>query len=431
MQTTKFYSLFSGAFLLFFGYGLFLNSSSIKLAEMGVSDVVIGLLNAAFFVGATLSTVFAHRLVSAVGHIRSFSVFSAVFAISALSHLLWENLWLWGGLRIALGFCHYSLLLLIESWMSEKTNIETRGKTLAAYNLIFYLAFIGGAGLLGLVLKSEHIFTFSAILVMMSMIPIALTRMVQPDIPKPERISLPRLFVISPLALAGSFISGMLVNGFFTMASVFMLKLSFNLSEISLYLMMSMLGGFFSQVPIALLSDKFGRRNTILSCALLATLSALIGIFANFLPNSTAYLQYLLAFLLGCSLFTLYALSIARANDELPNNMNTVEVSRGILFCYGMGALVAPPLIGLAITLSEMYGFYTFFALFSAVLALFAGFTRRVAKEQRSEIQLTTPIATATTVDEIQTAEQQDTLIPLNDELIQQYQETYLSDGGK
>ena len=108
MQKPTFYSLFSGIFFLFFGYGLFLNSAGIKLAEMGVSDVVIGLLNAAFFMGAAMSTIFAQRIVSSVGHIRSFSVFGAVFAIAALSHMMLENLWIWGILRIVLGFCHYS-----------------------------------------------------------------------------------------------------------------------------------------------------------------------------------------------------------------------------------------------------------------------------------------------------------------------------------
>ncbi|STY64840.1 Uncharacterised protein [Mannheimia haemolytica] len=51
MNSTKFYSLYSGIFFLFFGYGLFLNSAGIKLAEMGITDIIIGLLNAAFFIG--------------------------------------------------------------------------------------------------------------------------------------------------------------------------------------------------------------------------------------------------------------------------------------------------------------------------------------------------------------------------------------------
>lgn len=420
MNSTKFYSLYSGIFFLFFGYGLFLNSAGIKLAEMGVTDIIIGLLNAAFFIGAALSTIFAHRIVSSVGHIRSFSVFCAVFAIAALGHMMVDNLWIWGVLRIILGFCHYSLLLLVESWLSEKTNVDTRGKVLATYNIIFYLAFILGMSLLSLELSSRNIFTLSTILVVMSMIPIALTKLVQPDIPTRERISIPKLFSISPLALVTSFISGMLVNGFFTMVSVFLLKFSFSLSEISFYLVISMIGGFISQMPMAMLSNRIGRRNAILACAVIATLTALVGLFVIFQENLTAWIQYIIAFLFGCSLFSLYALSIARANDELPNNMNTVEVSRGLLFCYGLGALVAPPLIGFAMSLSAEYGFYALFGLFSLILFICAVRTKPVPKAERAEMQYATPIATASPIEEIELVEEE--LIPFDEEVVQEYQ---------
>lgn len=420
VQTTKFYSLYAGIFFLFFGYGLFLNSAGIKLAELGVTDIVIGLLNAAFFVGAALSSILAHRIVSSVGHIRSFSVFCAVFAIAALSHTMINNLWGWGILRIILGFCHYSLLLLVESWMSEKTNLDNRGKVLATYNSIFYIAFILGVSLLGLGLSSNNIFTLATILVVMSMIPIALTKMVQPNIPERQRISVPRLFSISPLALITSFISGMLVNGFFTMVSVFMLKFNFSLREISIYLMMSMVGGFISQLPMASLSNRIGRRNAILACAAMASITSVVGLCTILQGNLTAWTQYAIAFLFGCSLFSLYALSIARANDELPNNMNTVEVSRGLLFCYGIGALVAPPLLGLAMDISTHYGFYTLFGTFSLILLVCSALTKPVPKTERVDMQPITPIATASTAEEMEIIDEKQ--IPFDETIIQEYQ---------
>ncbi|QSZ38809.1 MFS transporter [Actinobacillus pleuropneumoniae] len=51
---------------------------------------------------------------------------------------------------------------------------------MATYNIIFYLAFILGVSLLSLELTSNNIFTLATILVVMSMIPIALTKMTQP-----------------------------------------------------------------------------------------------------------------------------------------------------------------------------------------------------------------------------------------------------------
>ena len=68
-SSNKFYSLFFSVFFLFAGFGLFLNSAGVKLAQMGVSNTAIGALNAAFFVGAALSAVAAHRVVSGVGRV--------------------------------------------------------------------------------------------------------------------------------------------------------------------------------------------------------------------------------------------------------------------------------------------------------------------------------------------------------------------------
>ena len=58
-QSNKFYSLFFSVFFLFAGFGLFLNSAGVELSQMGVKNFAIGVLNAAFFVGAALSAVVA------------------------------------------------------------------------------------------------------------------------------------------------------------------------------------------------------------------------------------------------------------------------------------------------------------------------------------------------------------------------------------
>ena len=360
-QSNKFYSLFFSVFFLFAGFGLFLNSAGVELSKMGVNNTAIGALNAAFFVGAVFSAIAAHRVVSGVGHIRGFSVFGAVFAMAALGHMMTDNLWAWGILRVVLGFCYYSLLMIVESWFAEQSAATARARVLAFYNVVYYVAFTGGIALLTLNLSSHDIFTLAAILVMAAMLPVGLTRMRGPNLPPRQRISLPRLFSITPLALVASFISGLLVNGFFTMSSVFLLSQRFDVKQISFFLMVAMVGGFAVQLPVAKLSDKFGRRAAILGSALVSFTGACIGL-----------------------LLMLYALSVARANDQLPNDMNTVEVSRGLLFSYGIGSLLAPLSLGFVMDYIGSFGFYAFFALFAFLLALMAWKQKRVPVEQRS-----------------------------------------------
>ena len=182
-----FFALFGGMFFLFAGYGLFLNSAGIKLTENGVSQVIIGALNTAYFTGAALSAIAAHRVISRAGHIRSFCVLGALFAVAALAHLMTSNLLAWGGLRLMLGFCYFSLLMVVESWLAERSEPAQRANVLAYYNVIYYLAFTLGILLMGAGFGSDQIFTLSAIMVMLAMLPIGLTRIAEPPLPAPQR----------------------------------------------------------------------------------------------------------------------------------------------------------------------------------------------------------------------------------------------------
>ncbi|MDO4433490.1 MAG: MFS transporter [Alysiella sp.] len=393
--SNRFYALFTSVFLLFAGFGLFLNSAGVKLSQMGVSNIAIGTLNAAFFCGASLSAVAAHRIVSNVGHIRSFSVFGAVFAMCSLAHLMTENLYAWGVLRTVLGFCYFSMLMVVESWFAEQSTPQKRAKVLAIYNLVYYFAFTLGILLLSLNLSSDNIFVLGTLLVMAAMLPVTLTRMKAPELPPRQSIRTPRVFAIAPLAFVTAFCGGILVNGLFTMASVFLLQQSLNLQQISAFLTSAMVGGFLVQLPIAKLSDRFGRRNAILVCAAFSALGAIIGLFTMLFGYATPILHNGVAFAFGCGLFALYALSIARANDRLPNNMNTVEVSRSLLFCYGLGSLAAPILLGLITDFAPQYGFYAFYAVVCVFLSAFTFRQPAVPQDERS-VFVQVPAAAAT-----------------------------------
>lgn len=384
MRAYRFYSLYLSVFFLFAGFGLFLNSAGVKLAQMGVNNVAIGMLNAAFFAGATLSAVLAHRIVSRVGHIRSFSVFGAVFAMCALAHLMLESLYAWGGLRLFLGLCYFSMLMVVESWFAEQSSQEQRAKVLAIYNLLYYFAFTVGIALLSLNLSSDNIFVLGTLLVMAAMLPVSLTRLNAPAIPPRQSINVPRVLAIAPLAFVTAFCGGLTVNGLFTMASVFLLQQGLALKEISAFLTSAMVGGFLVQLPVAKLSNRFGRRNVILGCAVLSAITAAVGLIAMWLGWATPWVHNGVAFALGCGLFTLYALSIARANDLLPNDMNTVEVSRSLLFCYGIGSLIAPIVLGVVTDIAPRYGFYFFYVLIAGLLAIFAFKQSSVPLEERS-----------------------------------------------
>ena len=194
--------LFLGMSLLFIGNGLVIASCSALLKQNGVGELAIGLINTGFFIGALISTITAHRIISTTGHIRAFAIFSAIFAVSAMLHAISENLIFWAILRASLGYCYYALLMVIESWLNAKIPNKIRSRVIAFYECVFYTSFGLGILILALDLSAFEIFIISAAFIMLSSIPLNLIRINQPQIPQRQPINIPKIFGIVPLALA-------------------------------------------------------------------------------------------------------------------------------------------------------------------------------------------------------------------------------------
>ncbi|MWV60973.1 MFS transporter [Helicobacter saguini] len=355
-------ALFIGMSFLFIGNSLIVSSVGVILKNSQMSDTAIGLISSCFFIGALAATISGHRIISRVGHIRSFGIFAALFAISSLFHAFSDNLYLWSIYRLMLGFCYYGVLMVIESWLNEKAKNEVRSRVLGFYEVVYYIASGLGVLIIALNLSKDDLFILSACLIMFSTIPLYLIRIKEPLLPKKEPISLPKIFDIAPLALVTAFIAGMLVNGFFAMASVFMLKQGFDVRAVSYFIASAMCGGFLAQSVIGIVSDKLGRKFAIMLCSGVAF--AVMTCFLFF--NLPLILQCALAVPLGGGVFCLYALSLARANDMAAESGSkykgkSVELGRGILFCYSFGSLFAPVILGVLMEYFDTQGFCYFY----------------------------------------------------------------------
>ncbi len=350
-------ALFIGMSFLFVGNSLIVSSVGVILKDSGMSEIAIGAISSCFFIGALSATISGHRIISKVGHIRSFGIFAALFAIASLLHSLFDNLYLWSIFRLLLGFCYYGLLMVIESWLNEKAKNSVRSRVLSFYEVVYYLASGLGVLIIALSLDKHSVFVLGACLIMFSTLPLYLIRIKEPILPQKSPISLPKIFDIAPLALVSSFIAGMLVNGFFAMASVFMLLQGFGAQNVSYFIASAMLGGFLAQTSIGAVSDKLGRKFAIMLCAGMGF--AIMLVFVLF--DLTFLAQCFLVVFLGGGIFCLYALALARANDMLKDKSKAVELGRAVLFCYSLGSLFAPLSLGILMQHFGTYGFSWFY----------------------------------------------------------------------
>jgi MFS family permease len=108
---------------------------------------------------------------------------------------------------------------------------------------------------------------------------------------------------------------------------------------------------------------------------------------------------YFLGILLGFSIFSIYPLSLARANDVVDENKDIVEISRALLFAYGLGSFIAPITLGIG-----LFYYLEFIFLIFSILGLFLGFyslsKKRVADDDMS-IFVNIPVASGSVVLEL------------------------------
>lgn len=406
------FSLLLSVFFIFAGNSLFLSASNIFLEQQMVPRILIGLLNTIYYFGAASSAVFAHRIVSRVGHTRSFSFFAAVMTLTTLCYILTRDLLLWGGVRLVQGFCYYSVLMIIESWLNEKTEQSIRSRVLGLYEVFFYIAFSIGVMVLNFSNDFSQTCLFSTIFIVLAILPLSLTKIPAPLIPPPIKISMPSLFQLVPLALLGSLVGGFLTNGFLSMNPSYTASLHFDIHKTSIFMISALTGGFLVQLPIGKLSDTYGRRAAIITASCISCIAALGGFFLSW--TYWYSLQYFFAAVFGFGAFCIYPLSAARANDVLPaDSPNRLEISRSLLFAYGLGALVAPITLGISMQIAGSAGFELPFILLSLCLGVFAyRQSKEVPKENRDTYQHVTPTTTHTLISEIDSMKVHDAARP-------------------
>ncbi|MDX4047319.1 MFS transporter [Aliarcobacter skirrowii] len=374
-------SLFLSITFLAIGYGIMITYIGVYLKQAGASSFSIGLINSAFFLGAIASSIFSQKIISTIGHIRSFAYFAALMVIAFLLHSVYLNEFFWGFLRLISGFSFYALLIIVESWLNEKSSNSQRGQILAIYTIIFYLSTALGQLFLTIPKDSEFfVFTVGSVLVLFSLITIAMTKIKEPILKPFEQYSFPKLYSIVPLALTGSFIGGFFVGSFFTMLPLTILHKFDSTTILSIFMSLTLIGGLVSQWPIGKLSDKYGRRKLIAFCGFFTAFVSLLFIIV---PELNSY-YYILALLLGVTIFAIYPLSLARANDVLDENKDMVEISRALLFAYGAGSFIAPIILGIIFTFLNYEAIFFIYLTIGFFLGLYSLSRKRVADDDMS-----------------------------------------------
>lgn len=335
-------ALLVAVFLVIAGNGLLTTLVPLRAKLEGFSALSIGLLGSAYFGGMLAGTMAAPAIVRLSGHIRAFTAFVAMAIVVALAYPILVADWAWIGLRAVIGFSFAGLYAVIESWVNAKADNANRGAVYATYQVVHFAGSACGQQAIALAAPASFaLFSTSAALFALALVPLSVTRADPPSEPGSVRLRIGWMTRIAPVAAVGSFAIGAANGSYWSLAPVYGVLIGLKPAQVATLMTATILGSALAVYPIGRLSDAFDRRVVMVGCATLGAVTEAALALAR-APAHTVL--YALMFCLGATTMTLYTLATGHANDRAGKE-HGVEIASGLLFLYCAGAIVFPLLV--------------------------------------------------------------------------------------
>ncbi|MCL4675645.1 MAG: MFS transporter, partial [Pararhodobacter sp.] len=280
--------------------------------------------------------------------------------------------------RVINGFCIAGMTATIESWLNTRASNATRGRILGFYMLTFYIAIASGQTMVNLAdVGTPDLFMLAASMIGLSLIPVAMTSLGEPNLSESRVLSVGDLFAASRVGVVGAAVAGLMVGSFYALGVVFARRIGLSVSESALFMSVVVLGGLAAQLPMGVLADRYDRRivmaGTLLAVG--AAWAALASVVASGLP---LIVLLVVAAAFGGAMSSVYPLCVAQTFDRLERRYY-IAASGRLLMVYSIGATVGPLL---AAALMAGFGPSSFFLFESVVAIAYALFVLyRVARQ--------------------------------------------------
>jgi len=271
-----------------------------------------------------------------------------MFGVLVMIIEIFRSTWslFFGIFLLMLGNGFSGIFVIVESWLNERSDNESRGMILSIYLFICAGGQSGGQWLFNLGDPAGlTLFIFGSILLSMALVPVLLTRTVPPEINEYESMNPWKLFKISPTGVVSILLSSIAAGVMVGMGPVFAAKEGMSIAGIASFMSVFLAFGAIAFIPLGWISDRIDRRlvivgvcfNAVILCFLLLKIDVKSGWF-------------IVTFgLFGAMVLPIYSLGSAHTNDRLrPEQM--ANASGTIVLLYGIGAAIGPMSMGFLFT---------------------------------------------------------------------------------
>ena len=308
--------------------------------DLGFTPTEVGFLGSAHFLGFFVGCWWAPRLMGSVGHSRAFATFTAMGAIGLAAHVVIVDQYAWAFFRIGSGICVAGCYTVIEAWLQAKVTNETRGRAMGTYRVVDMGASFVAQFMIGALANLETYIAYNilTILCCASLLPLALTRVPQPETPTATRLRPKLAWACSPLGVAAVLVAALSSASFRMVGPIYGQEVGLTANQIGSFLAAFVAGGAIAQYPIGWIADKYDRRWVMIWLSVAAIVSCIVTVSTSGLGTTSVMAA---SFFFGLTTFPIYSVAAAHAHD-FASSEQRVELSAALMFFYAVGAIAAP-----------------------------------------------------------------------------------------
>lgn len=323
--------------------GLTIPLLTFGLADMGASASLIGLNGAVGAVAALLTAPLTPAVVARLG-LRHAALLGLVLgALTIAGFHLVGTIAAWFVLRFLLGVSLTMLFVISEFWIVATAPEDRRGLIMGIYATVLSLGFATGPTLLAVTGTTGFAPYFAGVLLfLIGALPILVVAPgAAPELHGRSTLSLLQVLRAAPSATLGALLFGAVETGTMTFLPLYGLRIGFEEIGAAALLSSIGLGNVLIQIPLGMLSDRMDRRKLLL---LLGFLGA-IGAAAIPLASHSAIALHLLLVLWGGLGAGLYTVGLAHLGARF-TGPELAQANSAFVFCYSLGMLIGPILVG-------------------------------------------------------------------------------------
>ncbi|MTH53559.1 MFS transporter [Bacillus mangrovi] len=376
MNKVRFAILISIVAVSGFSQGMLLPVIAILFEQQGYPSSLNGLHATGLYIGVLLASPFMEKPLQKLGYkklilIGGFLVLASLFAFPVL-----QSFWIWFVLRLLVGIGDHMLHFSTQTWITSLSSNETRGRNISLYGLCFGLGFAAGPLLTGLAETDPNLpFIISGSI---SLVIWGFAFLLRNEFPEQTVTGaagstgrFKEAWKLSWIAFLPPFIYGFLESSLNGNYPVYALRQGLTAEHIALLLPAFAVGGILFQLPLGVMSDKFGR-SRIIPAVLLAGLVFFFA--ASFTPSFPMLLIFFFA--AGMALGSTFSLGLTYMADLLPKHLLPAgNLLCGI--CFSIGSISGPVIGGLYMQYIPGSSFFHIISfLLLAVLLLFISYGR-------------------------------------------------------